>query len=193
MEFEDLQRIWDEQKNESLYAINEEALHKRIAKSRRSIEFGLNMLEWGVIGSSLISLFALYLNWVGDPIPLGYHLIPVMLLVISTHVFLLRRQRQRQIDEYPPTMVGELDKAIAQNDFLVKRIQTAVWWYMLPVFGGFTFYFYYEKGPYWWQSVLAMIGCGVLSYCGVLWELRKFHLPKKQDLQALHKLLSQSE
>ena len=191
MEFEDMQRIWNKQQNESLYAINEDALRKRIHRKSRSTDQALNMLEGGVIGSSIFSLISLYINWVGDGLPLAYFLLPLMLIVISLYVFVWRRQRQKELQKFDSTTIGKLDKAIAQNDFLVERIQKMIWWYMVPVFGGFAIYFYFEQGPYWRESMVAMIVLGILSYIGVHWELNKFHIPKKRDLEALRDLLSQ--
>ena len=39
MEFEEMQKIWDEQKGETMYAINESALHKSVTKKKNAAIF----------------------------------------------------------------------------------------------------------------------------------------------------------
>ena len=34
MEFEDMKKIWDEQNNENIYAINESELHRRVIRNK---------------------------------------------------------------------------------------------------------------------------------------------------------------
>ncbi|MEM7118766.1 MAG: hypothetical protein AAF614_40490 [Chloroflexota bacterium] len=188
-----MQRIWSKQDDEPLYAINEAALYKRIQRKSRSTEFGLNMMEWGVILSSFFSIIVLYVNWVGDNVPWGYYLIPAMLFVISGYVFILRRYRQKNADRFSLGLMGELEKAIAHNNILLERASTMIWWYMLPVFGGFMLYFYVEQGPYWRESVAFMPIVSVLAFVVTRWELRKFHEPRQRDLEALRKLLTEDE
>ena len=137
MEFEEMQRIWNKQDEAPLYAINEATLLKRIRSKSRSTEFGLNLLEGGIIGSSIVSLGALYINWAGDDVPTAFYLVPIMLIVISGYVLALRRRRKVNATRYQATIISELEKAIAHNEFLLERIQTIFWWYLLPVFGGF--------------------------------------------------------
>lgn len=191
MEFEDMQRIWSKQDDAPLYAIDETALFKRVQKKSRSTEFALNMLEWSIALSSFVCIFALYINWVGDNVPWAYYLIPAMLLIITGYVFLLRRSRQREAQRFPTGLVGELEKAIAHNNFLIERSNSMLWWYLIPVFGGFAIYFYIEQGPYWLPSVLLMPILGIISFLAIRWELRKFHEPKQRDLEVLRKLLTE--
>lgn len=193
MEFEDMQRIWNKQDDEPLYAINEAALFKRVQKKSRSTEFGLNMMEWGVVLSSFFSIFVLYINWADDNVPWAYYLIPAMLLVISAYVYGLRRFRQRGAQRFPTGLLGELEKAIAHNNFLIERMHTMTWWYSIPVFGGFAIYFYIEQGPYWLPSVILMPIIGALSFFAIRWEIRKFHEPKQRDLKALQQMLAEND
>lgn len=192
MEFEDMQRIWNKQNDTPLYAIDEAALYKRIQRKSRSTEFALNMLEWSIGLSTLVSIAVLYLNWAGDNVPWGYYLIPAMLLIIAGYVFRLRRHRQQNARRFSPGLMGELEKAIAHNNFLLNRINTMLWWYLIPVFGGFAVYFYVQQGPYWFPSVILMGIVGVIAFIGGRWEVRKFHEPKQRDLESLQRLLTEN-
>ena len=190
MEFEDMQQIWNKQDDTPLYAINEATLLKRVQKKSRSTEFALNMLEGSIVASSFFSAFVMHINWAGDNVPWAFYLMPALLLIIAGYVYALRRHRKKRAYRFPTSLLGELDKAIAHNTFLLERINTILWWYLIPVFGGFIIYFYVEQGPYWWQSMLFMVIVGILSFFACRWEIRKFHEPKQRDLEALHDLLN---
>src|SRR5258706_4462941 len=49
MEFEDMKKIWDTQNNETLFVINEQAMHKRILSKRASANHIANISEWLLI------------------------------------------------------------------------------------------------------------------------------------------------
>lgn len=192
MEFEDIQRIWHTQEEAPMYAINQETLFKQLRKKSRSTESALNFFEAAIIVSSIFSIIMLYINWADNNVPWTYYLIPGMLLVISAYIALLRYRRKRNAHRYGQSLMDELEKAIAHNQFLLERARTMIWWYILPVFGGFMIYFYVEQGPYWWQSILSMIGVGILAIWGARWEIRKWHEPRQRDLEALRKLLTEN-
>ena len=54
MEFEDMKLIWDSQNNEPLYAINQEALYRKIQSKGRSITRTLDIVDVMMIGVNLL-------------------------------------------------------------------------------------------------------------------------------------------
>ena len=46
MEFEDMKKIWDEQNNENIYAINESELHRRLIRKKNRVKRMINKFEW---------------------------------------------------------------------------------------------------------------------------------------------------
>ena len=46
MEFEDMKKIWDEQNNENIYAINESELHSRVIRNKKRVRRMVNKFEW---------------------------------------------------------------------------------------------------------------------------------------------------
>ena len=49
MEFEEMQKIWDTQNDQSLYVINEASLHKRILAKRNHARHKSNITDFGLI------------------------------------------------------------------------------------------------------------------------------------------------
>ena len=45
MEFEDMRKIWDEQKGETMYVIDETALHKSVSRKKDAVSRKINRLE----------------------------------------------------------------------------------------------------------------------------------------------------
>ncbi len=193
MQFEALQQIWNEQEDEMLFAIDRETLHKRVSQKSRSLTHVLNIFEWSLIGSNIVSIIVLYMNWAGDGVPVSYYLVPAILIIITGYLLRMRTVRKVRLAQYDHSLMGDLDRALAQNRFILDRVQTMVWWYVLPVFGGFTLFFYVQKGPFWWQSMLLMVVVAALSYAGGRWELNKFYRPNQRDLEALRNLLLNPE
>lgn len=50
MDFEELQVIWNNQNNEKMYVVNENALHGYIKRKAKSIQHTLNFFEFILIG-----------------------------------------------------------------------------------------------------------------------------------------------
>lgn len=189
MEFEDMQRIWDKQNNEQLFAVNTEALHKRIQQKSRGIGRTLNLFEGIMIGANLFSIFILWLNWRGDGREWYYFLIPLLLAMITAYVIAMRYRRQQETKQFEPTLIGDVNKAIAQSDILIKRMQSLFWWYIVPVFGAFAALFYVDNGENW--NFLLLLVFAIFSYVTTHWEIRTVHRPKKRDLEALRELLAE--
>ncbi len=49
MEFEDMKKIWDEQNNENIYAINESELHRRVIRKKNRVKRMINKFEWTLL------------------------------------------------------------------------------------------------------------------------------------------------
>jgi hypothetical protein len=66
MEFEEMQKIWDSQNNETLYAINEKSLHNSIKQKGRNINKYVMFFEWAMIVSTLFVALALTIDTITE-------------------------------------------------------------------------------------------------------------------------------
>ena len=186
-EFEDMRVIWDSQNEEKLYAINENALYRQIKRKGKSVSRLLQRFEIIMIGVNLlvgIGLIAFELQSDGN---IYEYVLPSIYLAYAVLAFVWRHTRRQEDMHFEPTMLGELDKAIWQVDYLIKRSRDLMLWYLLPLalfVGGETLY---EGKPLIALALIVlMAGAGFFTD---RWEIRRCYLPKKHSLESLRATL----
>ena len=182
MNFDEMKVLWDSQKEEPLYAINRDTLHRSIRSEGRSIHRVLNIFEIMSMLILLVMGFAVGL----EPTLEGHdvHQFIDAAIYIGTGLYLaaelLRRKKEQQA--YPNTLVGDLDRAIFHMKVQIKRYQMFPW----IVLGPMTLImmlklpFYYDSKPLWlWPMSLLclLVTCHVLKK-----DLKDNLIPKRDSL-----------
>ncbi|WP_425390810.1 hypothetical protein [Ekhidna sp.] len=187
MEFDEMQKIWNEQKGETMYAINESALHKSISRKKTAASKRINVVEiMLMIINSTVSI-VLFTDAIMDKEgPWDYAGAIIMALTV---VFLLyfRNKRKKKENTFDRTMMGELDHAISNSGSMVRIATLMIYYYLIPV-GIFTF----GKMLYFGADIekwLLIIGMFALAFFLVRWERKAMHIPRKQSLISLKKKL----
>jgi len=190
MNFEELQVIWNNQNNETMYAINEGALHDYIKNKGQSVNFKLNFQEFILIGINLLVGIQLTIAafHVGNPALKLF--LSVFYLGFAIYGAVRRSIRRNEEKPFDRTLVGELDKAIWRIDYLMQQNRNLIRWYILPLtllFGVLSFFNT--------KMLLAFGVCLVsivFAHFTSRWENDKFHIPNKRNLEALRiKLIKQ--
>lgn len=187
MEFEEMKKIWDQQNNEPLYAYDQQALHKRIRTKLNRTRHMANTTEIGLILICIIGTTVLLVRNFHKP--LGFtHIIMLALCLIIGFILRNRIRRIRRENQFADSMLGDLDQAIAQQDYLISQSRTFLWWFIVPVAipAILNMAATGPKPPLQWAFVL---GSFVLSYFVVRSGLRRKHLPHKQSLERLRETL----
>jgi hypothetical protein len=184
MEFEDLQLIWSEQDRQPLYAINQEALHKRIrAKLQRSQHIA-SVNEIGLVciflAASLILLFLREFNWL-NLLPIG------AMLGVSGYILSRRHHRQKLTERFEPTMLGDLENAIAQQKHIIREARTFLFWNILPIAAAVVAKMAMDGEVRLWKWIF-IPGSFILAYLVARLAPRK-HLRKMKSLQLLREKL----
>ena len=69
MEFEEMQKIWNEHKGETMYAINETALHKIVTRKRDAASRRINRVETRIsLINGILAIFLFVLAMQGHPL-----------------------------------------------------------------------------------------------------------------------------
>ena len=186
MEFEEMQVIWNEQNNEKLYAINEEGLHSYIKKKSRSLNKWLGFVDWMMmfvnVGVGLMLIF----DVVRDGDSRWELVLPMMYLLYGVAAAVLRLRRKQKQVTFEPTILGEVDKALWQINYLIKQGYLMITWYLVPLALVATLFFVWQ-GDYGWA--IFMMGMPIFAYVGVRWENRKWHACKKAELEGIREKL----
>ena len=187
MEFEEMKKIWDTQNNEPIYAINEQALHRRILKKNVGIKRMANISEWALLFISLVVALVMIAKGILDneayKLPQG-----VLFLMVAGFICWGRYRRIRIQGSSDGTLLGDLEQAIRTIDYHIKRERNFVWWFLLPAVASVVINFFYtfDGKPWWiWPAVIASF---VLSYWVVKKTLRTNLVPRKEELESLRNL-----
>ncbi|KAA3664421.1 MAG: hypothetical protein DWQ04_05785 [Chloroflexi bacterium] len=187
MEFEDMQIIWNNQNEEKLYAINEAALHNQIRRKGKSITRKLDFVEMMMIFINLIASIFLGIDAVQDNQPLYAYILPGMYFVYALIGLARRLLRQQEEVHFESTLVGELDKALWQINYLIKQSRSMMVWYLLPLMLVAAITILINSGMGWTIGLIVIIV--PLAYFGGNWKVNKFYLPKKRSLESLRETL----
>lgn len=180
MEFEEMKKIWDSQNNQPLYAINEEALHNRVRAKLNSATRLNNKNDMGLILVALVT--AILLHIIGEQSQSDY-VASATLVLIAGYVYISRIRRVKQEQQFDRSMLGELEHAIANIDYEIRRSKTFVWWFLLPVALPSIYNLIQSDVSLWkWIVVPAAY---ILAIFVTQWGLKKRLLPKRKHLEAL--------
>ncbi|MEL6561327.1 MAG: hypothetical protein AAFQ94_24275 [Bacteroidota bacterium] len=186
MEFEELKKIWDTQNNKPMFIINEEALHRTIQKKKNVASWISDINEISLMLIAIVtSAFLIIKNLDNDNI---YAFPPaIFLLLTGLYVLVGRIKRKKNENRFDRSVIGDLDHAIANTEFEIKRAKTFVWWYILPVMIPSFLNMMMNDAPLLtWVLVFAAL---VLSFFVVRWGLIKSQMPRYRNLLSLRKKL----
>lgn len=186
-----MRRIWDSQNKEPLYAINEQALHRRIKAKKNKASFVSNINEIGLIAIAIITSVPLFIKNAGVDNIYAYPPV-IVLLLTGVYVWIGRKKRKKLEKQFDQSIIGDLDQAIANVSFEVNRAKTFIFWYILPLsFPAFLNMYMNEASLTKWAIVIAAF---ILSYIVVRIGLSYSQIPNKRRLEALReKLISEME
>lgn len=186
MEFEEMQVIWNNQNNEKLYAINESAMYASIQRKGNSINFWIGFAEYMMIGVNIvIGIYLFYDMIIENEQGFGF-VIPVMYVAYSILGIFFRLRRRKNLVKFEETMLGELDKAIWQANYIIRQGHALLYWYLAPL-SIVAFLKFILDGDFLWGA--AMLLLLPLTYYGMRWEYSKWHGPKKRELESLRETI----
>lgn len=191
MEFEEMKVIWDSQNNEPLYAIDQDALHKKIQSKGEKVNRTLNIVDWVMMGVNLfVGIFLIAINIANDSDPFDF-LLPILYLFFFGIVIYRRFNRRQESVKFEPTIRGDLDHAIWQTDYLIRQGRSILVWYLFPLMAVASVTLVLNSDWIWALGLIAVVL--PLSYFGSRWEINKFYMPKKRELEALRETLIDAE
>jgi hypothetical protein len=187
MEFEELQSIWGDQNDGNLFTINKEALYAQIREQGESVNHKLKVNERLMfVGNLLIGIVLLVDAVRGNGATYDY-ILPAMYIFFSIGTLILRQRRQNEEVQFDQTKMGELHKALWQIDYLIKRSRSMMIWYLFPLMLVLTITLWLNSQLLWALGTLLVVA--PLTYFGGQWEINKWYMPQKIELEALRKEL----
>ena len=188
MEIEELQKIWNDQKGETMYAINESALHRSITRKKNVASRKINKVEIGVIIiNSFCSIF-LFVDALDDPHYWDFIGSGLMAVTVA-YILLFRRNRKKSENNFDRSMMGELEHAISNTNSIIKFNFMMLAGYLFPMS-----IFYIVKmidRAASFEKWLFVIGMYLLAFLLIRWERKRMLLPNKKRLEKLKEKLKE--
>lgn len=181
-----MQKIWDEQKGETMYAINETALHRSVTRKKKAASQRINKVEIALILINSLCSALLFFDALDDPHNWDF-IGSAMMMGTVLYIFYTRHKRKQAENNFDRTIVGELDHAIANTNSIIHFSRMMIFGYLIPFS-----VFYIGKvialgdTPEKW---LLIGGMYLLAFVLIQWERKKMHIPRKNHLLLLKKKL----
>lgn len=185
MELEEMKRIWDAQGEVTVPDINVDVVKERVWRSAREAERGARVFEvFMVLLMTVVGLVTL-VDAIVDREPLYSYVNSAIMFGIAAYVYAGRRRRLARSAAFDRSLLGHLEKGIADVDYQVTRSRTFAWWFLLPsaVANGLNMLNTFHGRPAWVWVMLPL--ALLLAWAVVQYGLWRFQLPQQRALQEL--------
>ncbi|MEM6700363.1 MAG: hypothetical protein AAF599_18305 [Bacteroidota bacterium] len=179
MEFEEIQKVWSEQKSEEMYAVNENALHNSIRSKQKEASKKMNRIEIDFLVFNLLFLA----NTVYHKEGLWDYVGALMMVLAVAFMIFFRYRRKKSENKFDRSMLGELDHAISTTRSILKITKQMSYYYILPTAVFAICEMIYFKAPF--QKWLITIGVFVIVSILMLLNHKYVNLSRKKHLESL--------
>ena len=186
MEFEELKKVWSTQDKQPMFVVDEAALHRIVRSKKRKASW---VSEFNEIGLVLIAVATSATVFIKNMDKDNIYAYPPAILLLLTAVYVLygRYRRKKEAKRFDRSVLGDLDHAIANSRFEIRRAKTFIWWYItplaLPVFVNMVMN---DASPWKWAFVT---GGFILAYVVVSSSMIYAQLPGLRKLLQLREKL----
>jgi hypothetical protein len=195
MKFEEIQVIWDSQREQEMYALDVDAMHRKIKRKARKVERSISFNEISIIViCAFVSLMSLR-----EPVleQTGYHRIfgSVVMLCVAGWMLMKRLARLKLRSQFDFTLTGDLDRAIAESKAHLLLARTFHLWFVLPAVS-IVLVNTMAKSEFSKEVFVRLLGVSlglVLSIAVVKLGIRCAQVPEHRNLQALRDTLTKQD
>ena len=191
MEFEEMKKIWDNQTNQPMYAIDQDALQQRVSKRKNKAKNIASYTEKALAGAlGLSGLAIVAVNVFTGKYEVTSLIMAVLMLAMATYVMVNRSKRLKWNNTFDNSILGELEEAIAHANYQVRLSQSGRWFFFIVA--GFTVLSTYSTTADIPKTII-VIAFFVVVYFLAKWEHKTFYVSQKQRLLDMKKKLQELE
>ena len=188
MEFDEMKKVWDQQNNEHMYAINESSLQKKILKRKNKAIHITNVSELlMILVNGGVGCFIFVLNFTREPSSVALYGMSVWLFLISSYMLISRIRRLQSSKKYDRSILGDINHAVSIASYQVRISQLGRWNAVPVAILSAVALWQNEKSI--WIIVLAVLFF-LLIYLASGWEYN-YYARQKRELEVLKKSLTQ--
>ena len=190
MEFEEIQEIWDLQKKQSMYTINERELHSLILTKKKQAARLANATEFmQIIVNTGAAAFVFEQNYFSVKGKFFPYLMAAWMLATAVFILAGRFKRIKRGKNFDQNMRGSLEQAIADATYKVRISQLMRW--NIIIIALIIVLSMFEGGQSMWIIAGTAIFFGI-TYYGSGYEHRCY-ISRKRELLSLYEKLEQGQ
>jgi hypothetical protein len=188
MEFEEMKKVWDTQKEEHVFRMDQAAIHRRVmAKQIQGLHI-TNTSEWLLIlTNSIAAAFVLFTTLSNETINVSMIIMSCFMLVAAAYIAYGRYQRLNGYTQFNRTLKDDLQFALDVARYQV-RLSAFGRWNIVP-FGVLSLIGLYEADKPLWISAILIVFLVVLNYAAG-WEAN-FYKRRLVELEVLKNKLEE--
>lgn len=190
MDFQEMQVIWNSQKEQTMYAIDADTLHRQLQRRAKRVEREVGLAELGIMVITLLT--AVQQAW--NPLIHGtdhYQIFAAFVMLgVGAWMFFMRRQRLRMRTQFDATMLGDLDCAIAESKAHLFLARNFHWWFLSPACSIILVRILVDDRSRSLGSILLTVGGFALAIAVVHLAIRCHQAPEQKELQSLRDTLT---
>lgn len=191
MEFEELQHIWDIQNKESIYAINEKAMHNLILAKKNKAGHIANFSEIILVVTNIgVACFITAIDLVNENVDIYTYLMAALTFFTGLYVWIISARRRKTENRFDRSMLGDLEHALATATYQV-RLSGAMRWFFLPPFCILALLRVWSSQTSVWMLAPILL-LFVLAHFGGRWE-HNIYKSRKNELEVLRKKLMRED
>ena len=186
MEFDEMKKIWDSQSNQTLYSIDENALHNRILSKKKSAQHITNISELlGIITYLGAACLIGTINFSKQSGNIFMYLLAGWMFTSGLCLLVSRFLRRKENSRFDRSMAGDLSHAISVATYQVS-LSRLMRWNVLPI-GIFTLLGIWGNGKFIWIAAGTLIVLVLANYAAG-WE-HNIYKRRKRELEILQSKL----
>ena len=191
MNFEDMQKVWNQEQDTFQYVIDEQKLTDQIKVKKDKVAQYASKMEWLMIFANVFAGGMLLLVYFDEP-GTSYLILAacVVFFVLGGWMFFLRNRRIKNQPVESSNIASHLDSAI-QNAGHIERLSKTMLVLAIPILGTL-WMIAFQDG----ESVELLTGFAVfiaLTLIAARWEHRQIHMKRKSKLIELKERLLAAE
>jgi hypothetical protein len=179
IDFEDIKKVWDKQKGETMFTIDEASLHKGITRKKDAAMKKINRNEISVsLINGIVSIVMLVAalqgqhNWA--------FLSSGLMAATVIYIQYFRRKRKQTENMFDRSMLGELDHAISNAKSIIRFNYLMVIGFLLPLFVIYFSKMIVESAG--WEKWIITTGALLFALYLSRWEQKSCNMPRKEHL-----------
>lgn len=189
MNFDELQKIWDTQNNQTLYAINETAMYNHIMQKQRQSRYITHISELlTMLVNACVGIFITLVNATSNNSSIALYVLGAWLAACAAFILAGRIRRLKGSHLFDRTMNGELAHALTVATYQV-RLSRLMRWNILPIAILLLLGLWETGKPVWIAA--ATTAALLLTYYVSGWEHR-YYERREHTLQKLQASLMQN-